>query len=429
MGLLDKMNGLSMSAGANGSSDSVKENDLPARDEFIQVKKDALSLIIYELNKNTQSELNEDHVRKVISDVLERENPSVSRPDRAKIGNELYNDIMGYGPIDSLLSDPDVTEIMVNGPNKIFYEKRGRIQRSELCFRDNDHVMNIIDRIVSGVGRHIDEASPMVDARLADGSRVNAVIYPVALDGPILTIRRFPEHAITMEDLIAKESITREAATFLEQMVKAGYSILIGGGTSSGKTTFLNALSNAIPHEERIITIEDSAELQIQGVENLVRLEAKPANMEGNRAITIRDLIRTALRMAPNRIIVGEIRGEEAVDLLQAWNTGHDGSLGTAHANSTGDMISRVETMVLMGMELPLEAVRRQIASGVELLVHLERARDGKRQVAEIAEILGYEDGEVRMHGLYRREKDQLKKIGELQHREKLERCFGEAEL
>ena len=193
MGLLDKMNGLSMSAGANGSSDSVKENDLPARDEFIQVKKDALSLIIYELNKNTQSELNEDHVRKVISDVLERENPSVSRPDRAKIGNELYNDIMGYGPIDSLLSDPDVTEIMVNGPNKIFYEKRGRIQRSELCFRDNDHVMNIIDRIVSGVGRHIDEASPMVDARLADGSRVNAVIPPISLVGPVITIRKFSQ--------------------------------------------------------------------------------------------------------------------------------------------------------------------------------------------------------------------------------------------
>ena len=258
---------------------------------------------------------------------------------------------------------------------------------------------------------------------------MNAVIYPVALDGPILTIRRFPEHAITMEDLIAKESITREAATFLEQMVKAGYSILIGGGTSSGKTTFLNALSAYIPKGERIITIEDNAELQIQGVENLVRLEAKEANLESGTEITIRDLIRAALRMRPNRVIIGEVRGAETFELLSALNTGHAGSLSTAHANSVKDMISRLETMVLMGMELPLEAVRRQIASGVELLVHLERARDGKRQVAEIAEILGYEDGEVRMHGLYRREKDQLKKIGELQHREKLERCFGEAEL
>ena len=332
---------------------------------------------------------------------------------REEIRRELFYSVRKLDILQELLDDDRVTEIMVNGYQNIFVEREGKKSRWEKSFVSKEKLEDVVQQIAGKCNRVINENSPIVDARLENGSRVNAVIYPVALDGPILTIRRFPEHAITMEDLIAKESITREAATFLEQMVKAGYSILIGGGTSSGKTTFLNALSNAIP----------------QGVENLVRLEAKPANMEGNRAITIRDLIRTALRMAPNRIIVGEIRGEEAVDLLQAWNTGHDGSLGTAHANSTGDMISRVETMVLMGMELPLEAVRRQIASGVELLVHLERARDGKRQVAEIAEILGYEDGEVRMHGLYRREKDQLKKIGELQHREKLERCFGEAEL
>lgn len=252
MGLLDKMNGLSMSAGANGSSDSVKENDLPARDEFIQVKKDALSLIIYELNKNTQSELNEDHVRKVISDVLERENPSVSRPDRAKIGNELYNDIMGYGPIDSLLSDPDVTEIMVNGPNKIFYEKRGRIQRSELCFRDNDHVMNIIDRIVSGVGRHIDEASPMVDARLADGSRVNAVIPPISLVGPVITIRKFSQKPFSAQNLIEFHSVTQNMVSFLEACVKGKLNVVVSGGTGSGKTTLLNVLSSFIPENERI---------------------------------------------------------------------------------------------------------------------------------------------------------------------------------
>ena len=368
---------------------------------------------------------------------------------REEIRRELFYSVRKRDFLQELLDDDRVTEIMVNGYQNIFVEREGKKSRWEKSFVSKEKLEDVVrhirkwekgfpsreksedlvQSIAAKSNRIVNATVPIVDARLENGSRVNAVIYPVALDGPILTIRRFPEHAITMEDLIAKESITREAATFLEQMVKAGYSILIGGGTSSGKTTFLNALSNAIPHEERIITIEDSAELQIQGVENLVRLEAKPANMEGNRAITIRDLIRTALRMAPNRIIVGEIRGEEAVDLLQAWNTGHDGSLGTAHANSTGDMISRVETMVLMGMELPLEAVRRQIASGVELLVHLERARDGKRQVAEIAEILEYEDGEVRMHGLYRREKDQLKKIGELQHREKLERCFGEAEL
>ena len=348
---------------------------------------------------------------------------------RESYEEQIFNSFRRLDVLQELLDDDRVTEIMVNGYQKIFVERNGQKSRWEKSFVSREKLEDVVQQIAGKCNRVINENSPIVDARLENGSRVNAVIYPVALDGPILTIRRFPDHAITMEDLIAKESITREAATFLEHLVKAGYSILIGGGTSSGKTTFLNALSNAIPHEERIITIEDSAELQIQGVENLVRLEAKPANMEGNREITIRDLIRTALRMAPDRIIVGEIRGEEAVDLLQAWNTGHDGSLGTAHANSTKDMISRVETMVLMGMELPLEAVRRQIASGVELLVHLERARDGKRQVAEIAEILGFAEGEVRMHGLYKREKDQLKKTGELAHREKLERCFGENEL
>ena len=348
---------------------------------------------------------------------------------KAELRRQLFYSVRRLDVLQELLEDAGITEIMVNGYQHIFVERNGRIERYGKSFTSAEKLEDVIQQIVGRCNRVVNEQNPIVDARLENGDRVNVVMKPVALNGPILTIRRFPDHAITMEDLIAKESITREAATFLEHLVKARYSILIGGGTSSGKTTFLNALSNAIPHEERIITIEDSAELQIQGVENLVRLEAKPANMEGNREITIRDLIRTALRMAPDRIIVGEIRGEEAVDLLQAWNTGHDGSLGTAHANSTKDMISRVETMVLMGMELPLEAVRRQIASGVELLVHLERARDGKRQVAEIAEILGFAEGEVRMHGLYKREKDQLKKTGELAHREKLERCFGENEL
>lgn len=345
MGLLDKMNGLSMSAGANGSSDSVKENDLPARDEFIQVKKDALSLIIYELNKNTQSELNEDHVRKVISDVLERENPSVSRPDRAKIGNELYNDIMGYGPIDSLLSDPDVTEIMVNGPNKIFYEKRGRIQRSELCFRDNDHVMNIIDRIVSGVGRHIDEASPMVDARLADGSRVNAVIPPISLVGPVITIRKFSQKPFSAQNLIEFHSVTQNMVSFLEACVKGKLNVVVSGGTGSGKTTLLNVLSSFIPENERIVTIEDAAELQL-GQEHVITLESRPSNLEGRGQITIRDLVKNALRMRPDRIIVGEVRSGEALDMLQAMNTGHDGSLTTTHANSPRDALSRIETMV-----------------------------------------------------------------------------------
>ena len=391
MGLLDKMNGLSMSAGANGSSDSVKENDLPARDEFIQVKKDALSLIIYELNKNTQSELNEDHVRKVISDVLERENPSVSRPDRAKIGNELYNDIMGYGPIDSLLSDPDVTEIMVNGPNKIFYEKRGRIQRSELCFRDNDHVMNIIDRIVSGVGRHIDEASPMVDARLADGSRVNAVIPPISLVGPVITIRKFSQKPFSAQNLIEFHSVTQNMVSFLEACVKGKLNVVVSGGTGSGKTTLLNVLSSFIPENERIVTIEDAAELQL-GQEHVITLESRPSNLEGRGQITIRDLVKNALRMRPDRIIVGEVRSGEALDMLQAMNTGHDGSLTTTHANSPRDALSRIETMVLMcGMELPLRAIREQIASAIDIVVQQSRMRDGTRKVLSISEVCGME--------------------------------------
>ena len=391
MGLLDKMNGLSMSAGANGSSDSVKENDLPARDEFIQVKKDALSLIIYELNKNTQSELNEDHVRKVISDVLELENPSVSRPDRAKIGNELYNDIMGYGPIDSLLSDPDVTEIMVNGPNKIFYEKRGRIQRSELCFRDNDHVMNIIDRIVSGVGRHIDEASPMVDARLADGSRVNAVIPPISLVGPVITIRKFSQKPFSAQNLIEFHSVTQNMVSFLEACVKGKLNVVVSGGTGSGKTTLLNVLSSFIPENERIVTIEDAAELQL-GQEHVITLESRPSNLEGRGQITIRDLVKNALRMRPDRIIVGEVRSGEALDMLQAMNTGHDGSLTTTHANSPRDALSRIETMVLMsGMELPLRAIREQIASAIDIVVQQSRMRDGTRKVLSISEVCGME--------------------------------------
>lgn len=348
---------------------------------------------------------------------------------REELRQELFYSVRKLDVLQELLDDDRVTEIMVNGYRDIFIERDGKRMRWEKHFVSKEKLEDVVQQITGKCNRVINENSPIVDARLENGSRVNAVVYPVALDGPILTIRRFPDQPITMENLIEKNSITAEAAEFLKKMVKAGYSILIGGGTSSGKTTFLNVLSNAIPENERIITIEDSAELQIQGVDNLVRLEAKPANMEGNRAITIRELIRTALRMAPNRIIVGEIRGEEAIDLLQAWNTGHDGSLGTAHANSTKDMISRVETMVLMGMDLPLDAVRRQIASGVELMVHMERQRDGSRKVAEIAEVTGYEKGEVMLRVLYQLENGTLCKKQELQKKEKLERWNYETKL
>ena len=282
----------------------------------------------------------------------------------------------------------------------------------------------VIQQIVGKVNRVVNESSPIVDARLPDGSRVNVVVAPAALEGPVLTIRRFPDVPITMDKLIEYGSITGEAAAFLEMLVKAGYSMVIGGGTSAGKTTFLNALSNYIPKTERIITIEDNAELQIQGVSNLVRLEAKQANMEGNAEITIRDLIKSSLRMRPDRIIVGEVRGGEAVDMLQCMNTGHDGSMSTAHANSSADMLSRLETMVLMGVELPLEAIRRQIASGVDILIHLGRMRDKTRKLLEISEVLRYEDGEVRIHCLYRWEEGRgLVKKEALAHQEKLIRA------
>lgn len=342
--------------------------------------------------------------------------------EKESLRKELFYSVRKLDILQVLLDDEGVTEIMVNGQNDIFFEKDGRKRRWEKTFVSKEKLEDVVQQIAGKCNRVINENSPMVDARLDNGSRVNAVVYPIALNGPILTIRRFPQRPITMEDLIVNGSITQEAARFLQKMVMAGYSILIGGGTSSGKTTFLNALSNYIPSDERVITIEDCAELQIQGIENLVRLETKPANLEGNREITIRDLIRTALRMAPDRIIVGEIRGAEALDLLQAWNTGHDGSLGTAHANSPRDMISRVETMALMGLPMPLEAIRRQIASGIDLLVHLGRLPDRSRKVLEISEILGYENGEVKIQSLFRwnYHANVLERANELYHRSKM---------
>lgn len=362
--------------------------------------------------------------------LLRTRRSSLTVNEKQHLRKELFYSVRKLDILQELLEDDQVTEIMVNGYENIFLEKQGKRMRWDRKFVSKEKLEDVIQQIAGKCNRVINENFPIVDARLENGSRVNAVVYPVALEGPILTIRRFPDHPITMEWLLKQESITMEAAEFLERAVAAGYSILIGGGTSSGKTTFLNALSNYIPKDERIITIEDSAELQIQGIDNLVRLEAKPANMEGNKEITIRDLIRTALRMAPDRIVVGEIRGAEAIDLLQAWNTGHSGSLGTAHANSSKDMISRVETMVLMGMSLPLEAVRRQIASGIDLMVHLGRQKDKSRKVLEITEVLGYENGEVKLQTLFQWDKDirGLRKINALYHKEKMENVVWDKE-
>ena len=326
--------------------------------------------------------------------------------------------------VQELIEDETVTEIMVNGPDAIFVERGGGLFKWEKTFTSREKLEDVIQKIVGKCNRVVNESMPIVDARLENGARVNAVVYPVALNGPILTIRRFPDTPVTMERLISIGSLPKSCADFLASLVKARYSMIIGGGTGSGKTTFLGALSQYIPKDERLITIEDNAELKIQGIANLVRLEAKAANIEGGSEVTIRDLIRSALRMRPDRIIVGEVRGGEAVDMLQALNTGHEGSLSTAHANSSRDMLSRLETMTLMGVELPLEAIRRQIASGVDILIHLGRMRDKSRKVLEITEVCGFEEGEIKTNVLYQwKEGEGLKKLATLLNREKLERA------
>lgn len=349
--------------------------------------------------------------------------------EKLRLQRELFNGIRRLDLLQELIEDKEVTEIMVNGPRDIFVEKRGHLYRWHKEFSSKEKLEDVVQQIVSFCNRSISKANPIADARLADGSRVNIVLDPVALNGPVITIRRFPEHPIRIAQLVEWNSVTREAADFLRQVVIAGYNIFVSGGTGSGKTTFLNALSEFIPLGERIITIEDNAELQLKRAENLVTLEARGANLEGEHEITIRDLIRTALRMRPDRILVGEVRGAEAIDMLQAMNTGHDGSLSTGHANSPRDMLSRLETMVLMGMDLPLAAIRRQIASGVDLIVHLGRLRDGSRRVLEIAELDGIREGEILLRPLFSFEEEgeedrivrgSLKKREELLHTDKL---------
>lgn len=320
---------------------------------------------------------------------------ALSLAQRQALGKSIFYEIRKLDVLQELVDSDDVTEIMVNGTDNIFVEKAGHIYEWDKHFETQEKLENVIQQIVAKCNRVVNEALPIADARLENGSRVNIVLAPVALNGPIITIRRFPEHPISMQDLIRFGSISEEAAAELEKLVIAGYNIFISGGTGSGKTTFLNALSHYIPRTERVITIEDSAELQLQGIPNLVRLETRNANMDGAREITIRDLLKSSLRMRPDRLIIGEVRGSEAIDMLQALNTGHDGSLSTGHANSSKDMLTRLETMVLMGMELPLAAVRRQIASGVDMIVHLGRLRDKSRRVLEIVEVIGFEKDEI----------------------------------
>ncbi len=352
-----------------------------------------------DLSKNiSDEELNEIISRLVFEEYREKH---LSLKEKEKICRELFHSIRGLDILEEMLAEDEITEIMVNGPDRIFVEKHGILQRYEGAFSSGEKLMDIIQQIVAGANKRVNEASPIVDTRLNDGSRVNIVLSPVAIGGPVLTIRKFSKDALTMEKLIAMKSIPPQAAEFLKRRVRNGSNIFISGGTGSGKTTFLNILAGFIPEGERVVTIEDSAELQIKGIENLVSLECRPANTEGDNEITIRDLIKTSLRMRPNRIVVGEVRGAEALDMLQAMNTGHDGSLSTGHGNSPADMLTRLETMVMMGADIPLEAIRSQIASAIDLMVHLARMKDGSRKVVEITEISGYENGAYVMNPLF----------------------------
>ena len=376
-------------------------------------------------------EVEDEELTRIIYRVLREAESREYLPLNVKtaLGRELFNAFRKLDLLEEFLEDDEITEVMINGTQNIFYEKKGRIFQSDKRFLSKEKLEDVIQQIVAGANRLVNEASPIVDARLADGSRVNVVLAPIALNGPIVTIRKFPTESITMKQLIAWNSISEEVAEFLALLVESGFNIFISGGTGSGKTTFLNALSQYIPKDERIITIEDNAELRILDVPNLVSLEARNANVEGTGEVTIRQLIKSALRMRPDRIIVGEVRSSEAIDMLQALNTGHDGSLSTGHANSPEDMLSRLETMVLMGMEIPLTAIRRQIASGIDVIVHLGRLRDKSRKLLEVSEVMDYREGEIHLQTMYRYEETGeengkiqgvWEKKGELKHTGKL---------
>jgi pilus assembly protein CpaF len=356
------------------------------------------------LDRSDEVEVQEQLKQKIdeiVGFILDHEYPATTRAERLKIIGEINDEVLGFGPINSLLLDPTVSEIMVNGPQQVYVERKGRLELTAVKFRDHEHVLHIIEKIVSPLGRRIDESSPMVDARLPDGSRVNAIIPPLALKGPTITIRKFAKEPFTVNDLVNFGTLNREMAEFLDACVKAKLNIVVSGGTGSGKTTTLNVLSSFIPADERIVTIEDAAELQLRQ-EHVVSLETRPANIEGKGAVTMRDLVKNALRMRPDRIVVGEVRGGEALDMLQAMNTGHDGSLTTGHANTPRDMLARLETMVLMaGMELPVKAIREQISSAVDLVIQQSRLRDGSRKVIYITEVQGMEGEIVTMQDIF----------------------------
>ena len=378
----------------------------PATEEYTELKQLVHTEVIDLINRESGGPGEDDpgrkaYIRSVIESVINLRGGDIPRSDRNRLITELYNDIVGLGPLEALLADPEISEIMVNGPSHVYVESHGKIRLTNVKFRDDTHVMNVINRIVASVGRRIDESSPMVDARLADGSRVNAIIPPCSLSGPTITTRKFSATPLTVSDLIRFGSLSPQMVTFLEACVKARLNIVVSGGTGSGKTTLLSVLSAYIPEDERIVTIEDAAELQLRQ-EHVITLESKPANVEGTGAVTIRDLVRNALRMRPDRIVVGEVRSGETLDMLQAMNTGHDGSLTTAHANSPRDLMSRLETMVLMsGFDMPIKAIREQIASALDVVVQQSRLRDGSRKIVSISEVVGMEGDTITLQDIF----------------------------
>src|SRR5712691_6876771 len=397
--------GLSSYSRHGASQSQSVANDRSTNKSFEDLKRLIHGKLVDKLDLSRVSDLQGDTLRREIRLVVERlcdtENPLLNRMERERLIDEVLDETFGFGPLEMLLKDPTVSDILVNGPHKIYVERRGKLEKTDVKFRDNDHLLQIIDRIVSKVGRRVDETSPMVDARLPDGSRVNAIIQPLALDGPILSIRRFAADPYRMADLIRFGALTSALAEILIAAVKVRLNILVSGGTGAGKTTLLNVLSNAIPNDERIVTIEDSAELQLQQ-EHVVRLETRPPNIEGQGAVTQRELVRNALRMRPDRIVVGEVRGAEVLDMLQAMNTGHDGSISTVHANSTRDALSRIETMVLMsGLSLPVRAMRDYVASALDLVIHVSRLSDGTRKVVRVTEIVGMEEDVVTTQDIF----------------------------
>ena len=403
MGLMDKIKEQKLI-----QSDGIQEESKKPARCFIDIYEDLKSKIhqdvIDEINKKhivAYSRENKDEILKILENHVNGGAYDIRRGDKEKIIDDVLNEIVGYGQLEILLKDPDISEIMVNGPNRVYIEKKGQIELSDVVFKNDSHVMNIVDRIVSSVGRHIDESSPMVDARLQDGSRVNVIIPPLSLVGPIITIRKFSKKPITADQLLDFGSLSKKMITFLEACVKGKLNIIVSGGTGSGKTTLLNVLSSFIPENERIITIEDAAELQLLQ-DHVLTLESRPSNMEGKGQISIRELVKNALRMRPDRIIVGEVRSGETIDMLQAMNTGHDGSLTTIHANTPRDAISRIETMILMsGIDLPLRAIRDQAASAIDIIVQQTRLRDGTRKIINITEVNGMEGDVIIMQDLF----------------------------